>query len=259
MRAGFNALLAAAACRELATPVLADTGDPLPRFEDAVCPGVTGLQVETAELLVGRIRQNAQALGRQLAPPETCSPNLIVSFVNDGRAAIEGLHRDKSYLFADMNGVERAELLHDTGPVHVFSQVFARNRDGIGISRRDSLTTPPHTTMWMAHSMIYRPIQENIVYVLELFDAAAVRGLSVDQIADYATVRAFVHKPPRPAETGGNSILNLFDSPAGARPAGLTSFDHALLGSLYEGIPNINRNARIATIAKATGHGAGAE
>src|SRR4051812_3822050 len=129
MRSAFKAVLAATTCLGLASPVVADTGDPLPRFEDAVCPGVTGLQVETAELLVGRIRQNAQALGRQLAPPETCSPNLIVSFVNDGRAAIDGLHRDKSYLFADMSGVERAELLHDPGPVHVFSQVFTRNRD----------------------------------------------------------------------------------------------------------------------------------
>ena len=259
MRAGFNALLLTAAGFALASPAFADTGNPLPRFEDALCPGVTGLQVESAELLVGRIRQNAQALGRQLAPPETCAPNLIVSFVNDGRAAIEDLHRERSYLFADMSASERADLLHDDGPVHVFSQVFARNRDGMDISRRDSLVSPPHTTMWMAHSMIYRPVQMNIVYVLELFDARAMRGLSVNQIADYATVRALVHNPPRPSETGGNSILNLFDAPAGAKPAGLTTFDHALLDSLYEGIPNINRNARIATIAKATGVDAGGE
>lgn len=259
MRAAVIAALLAVAAAGVACPAWADRQEPLPRFEDAVCPGVSGLKVETAELIVGRIRENAQAIRRQLAPPETCTPNLIVAFVGDGKAALDSLGRDKSFLFADMSGPERAEMLNHNGPAHVFSQVQTRNRDGIPVSRRESLTSPPHTTMWMAHSMIYRPTREDIVYVLVLLDIPAVSGTSVNQLADYATMRAFVHKPPSPAATGGQSILDLFDSPAGARPAGLTAFDHALLASLYEGMPNINGSAREATIAKATGRKLGAE
>ena len=255
MRTAFFALLAAAAAAGLPGPARAEMGgDPLPRFEDAVCPGVAGLEVEAAELLVGRIRQNAAAFGRQLAPPETCAPNLVVVFVANGQAALEGLHHDKQYLFADISPAERAEVLNRAGPVHVFSRVFTRNRDGLPVSRRESLVAPPQTTMWMAHSKIYRATQENIVSALVLFDIGAVRGMTIDQLADYATVRAFVHKPPSPGATGGPSILALFDAPAAARPAGLTAYDRALLAGLYGGIPNINGTATAATIARATGH-----
>ena len=259
MRAAFSTLLATAAALAAASPAFALGDDPLPRFEDAVCPGVSGLKVETAELIVGRIRQNAQAIGRTLAPPKTCAPNLIVSFVDNGQAVIESIYRNYGYGFADMSGPERDQVLHQPGPARVFSQVFTRNRDGIPVSRRESLVNPPRTTEWMAHSKIYRGTQENIVHVLVLFDSGAVRGLSVDQIADYATVRAFVHNPPSAAVTRGDSILDLFNASAAARPAGLTTYDHALLDSLYEGMPNIDGTARAATIAKATGRGRGTE
>ena len=45
---------------------------PLARFENPICPGIVGLQVESAEMLVWRIRENLEAFGRRLAPPETC-------------------------------------------------------------------------------------------------------------------------------------------------------------------------------------------
>ena len=128
---------------------------------------------------------------------DTCAPNLIVSFVSDGREVINALHRDRGYEFADMSGVERDQLLNDRGPVHVFHQIFTRDRDELPVSRCDSLVAPPHTTMWMAHSKIYRATQQNIVYVLVLFDISAVRGLTLDQLADYATLRAYVHDPLR--------------------------------------------------------------
>ena len=67
MRAAFIAFFAATAA-VLAWPAAADTGDPLPRLEDAVCPGVSGLEIDSAELLVGRIRQNARAIGRKWIP-----------------------------------------------------------------------------------------------------------------------------------------------------------------------------------------------
>jgi hypothetical protein len=237
-----------------AAPATADPGDePLPRFEDAVCPGVVGLKTETAEYLVGRIRQNAEALGRRMAPAETCDPNLIVAFVDDGRAELQRMDRNRGYAFVEMSPTERRELLAQDGPVHVLSRVWTRTRDGLSVYRRDNLSEPAQATMWMAHSKIYSASRHDIVHVLVLFDRRAVRGMNVTQLADYASMRAFVHQPPTAMAVGTETILELFDTPPGARPAGLTEFDHALLAGLYEGLPNLNGAAREAAIVHATG------
>jgi hypothetical protein len=254
MRTPLSALLLAPLLLLAAGPVLADPGDdPPPRFEDAVCPGVAGLQTATAEYLVGRIRQNAEALGRRMARPETCEPNLIVAFVDDGQAELQRMDRDRSYAFVEMTPTERRELLAQEGPVHVLSRVWTRTRDGLSVYRRESLSEPAQATMWMAHSKIYSASRHDIVHAMILFDRAAVRGMNVDQLADYATLRAFVHEPPTQMAIGTETILNLFDAPPGARPTGLTTFDHALLAGLYEGIPNLNGAAREAVIVQATG------
>ena len=70
----------------LATPAAGQSNqEPLPRFEEQICPGVAGLQLEAAEAMVGRIRANLTEFGRQLAPESTCEPNLVVAFVEDSR------------------------------------------------------------------------------------------------------------------------------------------------------------------------------
>jgi hypothetical protein len=249
----------AVAAATVALPAGAETDGPIPRFEDALCPGVVGLKVEAAETLVGRFRANAEALGRRMAPPETCEANVVVAFVDDGQAVLGQMHREQSHAFAEMSPTERSALLAQQGPVHVLNRIFTRTRDGLPVYRRDSLTDLPQAVMWSAHSKIYAATRQDIVYSLVLIDRSAVRGLSVNQLADYATVRALVHSPPSAQETGGDSILALFDSTQATRPAELTSFDHALLGSLYYGIPNLNGTARAAQMAQATGQKAAPE
>ena len=147
MRALFSALLLTAVGFAVSAPAFAENDEPTPRFEDALCPGVAGLPTETAELLVGRIRQNAQALGRTMAPPETCEANLIVAIVPDGRAAMLEMSRQQSFAFTEMNPTERKALLSEAGPVHVLSRVFTRTRDGLPVYRRESLTDVPEAAM----------------------------------------------------------------------------------------------------------------
>ena len=247
-------LFVAAAALALTAPASARTpGDPVPRFEDAICPGVAGMQVDAAEMLVYRIRQNAEALHRWLAPPETCKANLIVSFVNDGQQIVRELIHEKPYLFSEVPPSEREARLAMPGPVHVVSNVVTRTRDGMPVYGEENLNDPPQVTAWMAHSKIYSATRRDIIYVLVLIDQRAVRGMSLTQLADYVTMRALVHDlPDQPA---ANSILTLFSAPADNRPAGLTSYDQALLSGLYEGIPNLNGRAREATMEHATGRG----
>ena len=226
--------------------------EPLPRFEDALCPGVVGLKRDAAEAMVGRLRDNAEMFGLRMADNGDCQANFIVAFIADGQTFLEKLDDRSSYIFAEMSREERVALMAETGPVRALLRVRARSRDGMPISRRENLVELPQATMWMAHSKIYSATRNDILSALVLFDRDEIGGLNLNQLADYATFRALAHRLPDPAASGADSILTLFDG-GSARPEGLTEFDRAYLGQLYIGMPNLPAPAKLADIADATG------
>jgi len=245
---GLTTLLAAIV---MAAPAAAQRDDPLPRFQDPLCPGIVGLQVEAAEMMVGRIRAHAEDLGIRLAEAEGCEPNVIVAFIEDGQDYLQRLSAGRGSMFEALSPQERRELLAQDGPVHVLTQVRTRSRDGMVVGRRENLVDPPRTQMWMAHSRIYTPTRQDIVSALVLVDREAIGGMTVNQLADYAAMRAFIVDQPGLRTEGGGSILDLFDLPEGERPAGLTMSDLALLSSLYEGPANLRASARLAELNRA--------
>ena len=226
--------------------------EPLPRFEDALCPGVVGLRRDAAEAMVGRMRANAEMLGLRMADSGDCEANFIVAFVADGQSFLSGLEDRSSYVFAEMSHDERTALMAEPGPARALLRVRTRSRDGMPISRRENLTDIPQATMWMAHSKIYTATRNDILSALVLFDRDEIRQLTLDQLADYATFRALVHQPPDPSAHEQGSILSLFDS-GGTPPAGLTAFDRAYLARLYTGMANLPAQAKLADLARATG------
>jgi hypothetical protein len=216
----------------------ADRGEPIARFEDPLCPGVVGLEVETAEMVVGEIRQNAAALGLPLADPETCEPNVIVGVMNDPRGYFEDLRARRPYLFAAMDQDERAALFDGSAPVRAWIRAVTRTRDGMIVDRRDNLTDIPQTLIAAAHSKIYVPTRRDIISAMVLMEPAAVRGLTVAQLGDYATMRALGGDEGAPLVAAGGTILSLFDGGAAARPAGLSAGDRIFLQTLYSTMPN---------------------
>ena len=244
---GLAGLFAAIVC---AAPAAAQRDEPLPRFQDPLCPGIVGLQVEAAERMVARIRDHADDLGLRLADAEGCEPNLIVAFLDNGQEYLQRLSADKSYMFEELSPQERRELLADEGPVHVLPQVRTRSRDGMVVSRRENLVNPPQTEMWMAHSRIYTATRRDIVSALVLIDSDAVGGMNVDQLADYAVMRAFTADTPELLKAASDSILTLFDAPEAERPAGLTASDRAILASLYRGPANLRGSSRLAELSR---------
>jgi len=221
---------------------------PLARIEDRLCPGVIGLKRAAAELMIDRIRWNAGRLDMWLADDTACRPNLIVAFVEDGAAEIAGLVERQPWLFDTMTRHEREALLAVEGPVRVWTTAQTRTRDGMPIARRETLDQPPVVQMWMAHSKIYLPIREDITQTVVLFDRDGVRGKSIVQLADYATMRSFART--RPAEGGAalDTILALFD-PAHEPPPGLTAFDQAYLRSVYKEIANLPAAMKLLDVA----------
>lgn len=211
---------------------------PLARVEDRLCPGVMGLKRYAAEMMIDRIRWNAERLNMWLADDADCRPNLIIAFVEDGKATMAELVERQPWLFETLTRPEREALLAEDGPVRVWTTAQDRTRDGMPIERRESLSNPPTVSMWMAHSKIYLTIRQDITQVVVLFDREGVKGKSIVQLADYATMRGFART--RPAEGGAalDTILALFD-PNHEPAQQLTDFDQAYLRSLYKEIPNL--------------------
>jgi len=211
---------------------------PLARIEDRLCPGVIGLKRYAAELMIDRIRWNAERLEMWMADDTACDPNLIIAFVEDGQETIAELVDEQPWLFETLARHEREALVAEQGPVRVWTTAQTRTRDGMPIARRENLTDPPVVQMWMAHSKIYLTIREDITQVVVLFDREGVRGKSIIQLADYATMRGFARTRPAGGDASLDTILALFD-PAHEPPPGLTDFDQAYLRSVYKEIANL--------------------
>jgi hypothetical protein len=237
----------------------ADRGEPIPRFEEPLCPGVVGLQLESAETVVGEIRHNAETLGLPLADPETCEPNVIVGVLNDPRRYFEDLRSRRPYLFATMEQDGRAALFEGSAPVRAWIRVVTRTRDGMIVDRRENLTDIPQTTVSAAHSKIYVPTRRDIASAMILLDPAAIRGLSAEQLGDYATMRALGGDQGAALVAPGGSILSLFDGTAAAKPTRLSSGDRIFLQTLYSTMANNPAAITLAMASQRIAQGTGAE
>ena len=238
-----------------AAPAQADgiMEEPLPRFEDRICPGVLGMEREYAEVMVARLRDNVELFGLRLAGSEEegCEPNVLIAFVEDSRGYLANLMESRSYLFAHMDRSDRDDLVAGDAPFRVWHQVAAHTRDGIRVGSREYLTQLPEAGMWQAHSRIYRPVRHDITYALVLIDSAAVEGLSVRQLADFATLQALATEFPEGAEDSPGTILRLFDDGETA-PESLGPVDAEWLARLYDGIPNLPASMRLRSVEVAT-------
>lgn len=251
-RSGACAMAAIAAVFTASHATARAVEEPLARFETPICPGIVGLQIDSAEAMVWRIRANLEELGRRLAPPENCQANFLVTFVPDGKRMVESLRRSHGWLFTHMAVAERDRLLNETGPARAMLQTAERTRDGMIVERRDNLNEPPQARGWMAHSKIYGAIRKDITSAHVIFDTGAVQELTLAQLADYATFRALAQALPETEAARSASILSLFDG-GGTTPSSLTEFDKIFLGKLYEGIPNIPGPTRRLAIEQAAG------
>jgi len=218
---------------------------PLARFEDRICIGVMGMREEFAGLLIDRIRENAAALDIRVQG-DGCDPNFIVAFVADSQAALSQLVESSPHLFQTISLADQREMLAPA-PVHVWLHVDLRTRDGMPVAVERVNGQPPVSSQAMAHSLIYTSTRRDITNAMVFFDFDQLEGLSVRQLADYASMRGLVQT--RPGEgLALTSILGLFE-PDGPQAAGLTDFDLAYLNAVYSGIPNLPATAKLGSVA----------
>jgi hypothetical protein len=215
----------------------------LPRFWSPVCPGVSGLRTEYAEAMVDRMRANLARVKAPVAKAD-CSPNLVVAFVADGQTLLADLGRDRPAMFELMSKSEQAEMLADDAPAHVWNNIAPR-WTGAGPPPRDWL----HASVWGQLSRNAMPVSYDIVSSLVVFDRDAAQGLTLTQLADYATMRGLGQTRPPPAGQPMETILSLFE-PTGSNSGELTDFDLGYLRSLYWSAPNASAAAKFAGVGR---------
>jgi hypothetical protein len=215
----------------------------LARFWSPVCPGVSGLRRDYAEAMIARMRDTIARLEVPLARTN-CSPNLVVAFASDGRSLLSSLERDRPDIFRLVSQSERAELLTDKAPARVWSNIAMR-WTGAG-------PPPARGLKASVRGQLNRnamPESYDIVSALVVFDKAAVEGLTLTQLADYATMRGLSHTWPPGGEQPMATILSLFDG-GGGSPDALTEFDAGYLRSLYWWQPNASAAHRFADVGR---------
>lgn len=215
---------------------------PIARMEARLCPGIVGLRTNDAVQMIDRIRYQGEQLGLPIAS-DGCRANMNVVFTDNGQKLLTTMYEKRAHLFSNITVDERRILLADTGPVHVWSQVETRGRDGQLIAPSEGLLNPPTVSMWGAHSKIYKATREDITLVTIVIDLEAAAGKTLSQLADYAVMRGFVRTRPSP-DMSMDSILGLFEND-GPHPLELTDFDQAYLNAIYDGMPNIPAAAKI--------------
>lgn len=221
---------------------------PLARFGEYACPGVGGLKLESAEMVVARIRFIAEDLGIPLHKAGNCKPNIIILFTADGRTDLAEMERKTRALSQNVSQRELRELLEAEGPVRVFNMVQDRMRNGITLPKRRDLVNIPTGSQEGGQSLISRGIRRDITTSFVLFDRAAVKGKTLHQLADYAAMRVFAQTRDASGEEAPDSILSLFDEDA-LPPEGLTAFDRAFLTTLYDNQPYIAGQGNLQSVA----------
>ncbi len=217
---------------------------PLARFEDRLCPGVTGLTPDVAALIIDRVRANARMLDIRVQD-DGCNANFVIAFVPDGEALLRRLMEESPENFQYLNSGQKRDML-EPGPVHVWTSVEQRSLTGMPIAQVRDLTRPPVTGAHAAHSRIYTATRRDITSVMITFDTGAVRDMTVGQLADHATMRGLAQTRPA-GSLEIDSILALFGA-GDAPPQRLTDFDMAYLRALYADIANLPAIAKLGNV-----------
>ena len=232
--------------------------EPAAQFQEPVCPGVVGMPPAFQAAMVARIKYVAARANVRVARPGPCKANLLVMFVANGQSAMRSLWRNGPWLFGDLDRTALQDLAEDPGlgrlaaepgPVHAWTNIETRGRNGEGLAGGDDTSIPSTLQTSGGNSHITMEVRKDIVGAVIVIDVAAANDLSVTEIADYCAMRGLAQTRP-PAKSGAiSTILSLFDEGANP-PVELTKFDLAYLRAIYGSAPYVAGISKLAHVAR---------
>lgn len=204
----------------------------LPRVTDPICPDVIGFAEPQKKIAIDRIRAVAAGIGVPVSDEVPCIPNLMLIIVPSGSALVDTMRKTNSRWLTGLSREEINNLIRSTGPVRFWSAIGTVNEDNQ--AAMPDPTGRDRPVLRVSSGSSTRSVTKpNVMASTIVVDATAATGKSVEQLADYAAMRALAFARGAPGSQVP-SILNLFDSGALAEPR-LSAADVAYLRSLYSG------------------------
>lgn len=229
------------------TPRSGGWGDPLPRFNDPVCPAVYGLTQQNAQDVIDRIYDNAERAGADVDDFADCRANLWVIIVDDPQETFRQLRRENNFLLRYLNSFQRDRAADERGPTVAWNVVSTRNQYGGVVSAGNTSPFEIPTNETTAMSRTTSAVRLDIEYSVVLIERAALANFDAYAIADYVTMRALARTEEPEGGLNFASVMTLFED----GPERLTDFDLAYLQELYASSatrPARNFGGRVATL-----------
>lgn len=226
--------------------------NPLPRFYAPLCVKVFGIDPAYGEVIRERILHNARTLNLPLGKGD-CQPNVWIGFTRNSKAEVERLRKQLPEMFGTLSKVEVERIFRGSGAAQAWHATEIRGADGrpmpmIEIEINGVKRVVPYNSQYQSGRLI-SAVRSDINGAIIVFDAARARGRTVQQLADYATMRVLapVQELDKVPENGTPTILQLFAEDA-ATVDGLTEFDWAYLSAFYK----LDRGAKASAVHDAT-------
>ncbi len=214
----------------------------LPRWQDPVCPLITGLSRAEGEFMLGRISEIASAANVPLAG-EHCRPNLFIFVTAQPTQLLQAMeHQKRNFTFGDATPTVVDEFIRSPRPVRVWYSTIMRTPEGIrpnqdlpsaaqvlgsglpGIKVYNDLDRTSHLLLSKIWSF------SNVFVVV---DQARLQAVTRGQLAAYVALVGLAQIKPGAHLDDAQTILKLFDVTAQVAPPGLSEWDQAFLKSLY--------------------------
>jgi hypothetical protein len=217
--------------------------EPLARWEEAVCPLVTGLPKDRGVTVFRRVSEIVADAGVPLGPRD-CPPNLLIVATRDPEARLRELWKAYPKMMNEDRGIGGIErFIHGSQPIRAWhnacSEAPSSEKDG---HRRGARCNSSSSVGSLLSFEAVRSIYSVVVVV----DLERTTELDDGQLAGYAAMIALVQT----RENGTPSvptILRLFSEPNSSKPRGLSSWDSAFLKALYRVNPgDVGQVAEIA-------------
>ena len=228
--------------------------DPLPRHYAPLCVKLFGIDSAYGEVIGERIMQNARSLKLPIGKTG-CSPNVWIGFTRNSKAEVEKLRTQLPDMFGTLSKVDVERIFRGSGAAQAWHSTEKRSADGRPMPVVEiSLPNSPRKVETQVNQQyqsgrLVSPIRTDINGSIVVFDTVRANGRTVQQLADYATMRilAPVQDFDKAPEGGAPTILQLFAE--GAAPVdGLTEFDWAYLSAFYK----LDRGAKASAVHDAT-------
>lgn len=228
------------------------SGDvPLARHYAPICVTTFGVPKAYGEVIAQQVIANTVVLGLPVGV-RGCAPNVWIGFVKDSKAEVTRLRKTDPAMFGELMKFEIDRIFKGSGAVQVWHATEQRNYDGrpiptMGVGAGG--TEVKVNNQYQAGRLV-SPIRTDMNGSLVIFDRARANGLTVQQLADYATMRILVPVQDIAKVEPGTvpTILTLFAEGGDPRPDGLTEFDWAYLSGFYR----LDRGARASSVHDAT-------